>query len=1035
MWKIAKLAGLGILFFLFLSFASAKEQKVSERGYEIIADSDSYSCHAINVGDYCLITAKMQIVNSYQKFKDVELALDSSSEITMSLDGKSNYVKSKLNKKTQLAGHEMNSSKKFRYKVNGNTKLDGQSSNEIIVSFWINESGKFDYLLGDDISIVKLDPYYNITYNASYPSLSLIDGASNTIPDSSYNSSVDITSGLNDGSDATAYQTGNVITQQNSTGNITASGFWKFEEGSGNATLDSSGHGNIGSIQGSQYVASKGTNGTGNYSLNFNMVNRFINIPKSSSIAVTGRNLTIASWVYFSTLPNASKVFGIMTKSDGNSAGYLLLVYNDSTASLKLQFRLNGITQSEPYAFQAGRWYHIVGLYNYSRTDVYINGVRVSGGVAYGGAVLDSNTSLFIGKDYSERYFAGMIDEVGVFNYSMSGVDILNLYNNGFNTALSNVSSGAYAVRPSFNHSVNSSNIYWLKLRKTSSGVDMIRVHPYINSSEINSSKYIDYTFHTGWDFIPINSVIADGYMLPFRIFYMGTDKFAYFSEALLVEQVEDSTAPFINSCQINDSELKCGETERLSCTATDSGIGVDKVYFGWNNSVYHYEEVDKELLTDVFYRDVSPSYTFDARTEYFLSANASDALGNWNNHSVMLPYINNCSCVSNFSCDVWDDCISLGNNSWKIDCLAVNDTTCGRVYTGNISEFTRFGTGICGTQLASVNITVYWNVPYWENIQLALNIYDQYPFVAFNTTDILEVIVRWNNGSRINVSLINMTLTKDGSDESWHFDFTYNSSSRSYWKGILFDELGDFPFKIDGSDPNQNLFSITGKFFVRNMTNLTVELFTSKNSTDDRYYNQFGYVMVTLDRLAPDFNNDLISLAEPLAKTVAFAEGLAGKYLGYKATQYYQFSKEVFSAPYVGGKAVVQVPLEASREYSIYFANPDTNLDYKFNSSYNYAQPYRRDASGMSEVYLGTYKLDEYSQPVDVKFYVSKRDVRWFDLWTKWAIILFFAVFFTIAIAILYATTQDPSLVVKLIVAVLFALPTLYFILSWILS
>jgi hypothetical protein len=84
-------------------------------------------------------------------------------------------------------------------------------------------------------------------------------------------------------------------------------------------------------------------------------------------------------------------------------------------------------------------WYHLVGVYNGGTTadsiKLYLNGVRVDDGTDSRGTFdsIPNTTAPFVigATDPPNYYFAGKIDDVRVYNRTLSDAEVKQLYNAG----------------------------------------------------------------------------------------------------------------------------------------------------------------------------------------------------------------------------------------------------------------------------------------------------------------------------------------------------------------------------------------------------------------------------------------------------------------------------------------------------------------------------------------------------------------------------------------------------------------------------
>ncbi|MBT4165829.1 LamG domain-containing protein, partial [archaeon] len=129
-------------------------------------------------------------------------------------------------------------------------------------------------------------------------------------------------------------------------------------------------------------------------------------------------NLTIDQFIFSQTVANQGR-FGIFLQNDGDIMGYY---YNDTSF------------QSSRYSVaisQTNQWYHFVYVWNTSGIGImYINGV-LGTNRGSSGDITSSTSGTYFGKLTSGiNYFNGSIDEVMIFNTSLTAQQISDIYNN-----------------------------------------------------------------------------------------------------------------------------------------------------------------------------------------------------------------------------------------------------------------------------------------------------------------------------------------------------------------------------------------------------------------------------------------------------------------------------------------------------------------------------------------------------------------------------------------------------------------------------
>ncbi len=203
--------------------------------------------------------------------------------------------------------------------------------------------------------------------------------------------------------------------------------------------FDFSGNGNNGTVHGSA-VWLPGEMFNGAYQ--FDGEDNYIEVKNDPSLNPADA-ITISAWV---KLNDNNDLGAVIKKSNSTQKNGYTIEGRGSDHHNKLRFGIyNGacprdddlgipegwcFTESTP-ELENGKWYHIIGTYNGSALRLYLNGIRVSE-VAVSGEIIASENNLTIGKDPSnpekeERFFRGIIEEVAVWNRSLTPEEIMSL--------------------------------------------------------------------------------------------------------------------------------------------------------------------------------------------------------------------------------------------------------------------------------------------------------------------------------------------------------------------------------------------------------------------------------------------------------------------------------------------------------------------------------------------------------------------------------------------------------------------------------
>ena len=188
-----------------------------------------------------------------------------------------------------------------------------------------------------------------------------------------------------------------------------------FNEGSGTAVTDASGNGNTGMIKGATWAA------TGKYgkALQFNGSSSLVTIPDAASLHLT-TGMTLEAWVNPSTVNSNWR--DVIYKGNDN----YYLEATSRNASKPDAGLIAGGTSGDAYGTAALKktWSYLAETYDGSTLRLYVNGSQVAS-TAHTGPIATSTNPLQIGGDsIYGQYFAGMIDEVRVYNVALSAAQL-----------------------------------------------------------------------------------------------------------------------------------------------------------------------------------------------------------------------------------------------------------------------------------------------------------------------------------------------------------------------------------------------------------------------------------------------------------------------------------------------------------------------------------------------------------------------------------------------------------------------------------
>ena len=221
-------------------------------------------------------------------------------------------------------------------------------------------------------------------------------------------------------------------------------GWWPFN---GNAN-DESGNGNNGTVNGATLTTDRF--GNANQAYGFDGVNDIISLQNSSNFNFNNGK-AISFWVKINAFPISGESILISQQSSSSTSA---IGFNISVSSSgKLNYRI-GNGSSTTYSgvlnnsVSLNDWYHVVCQYEGGIQSVYFNSLLINSSIQPSALVGNPNLSLVIGDDtwgaVNANNFNGSIDEIAIWNRSISNCEILDL----FHSQLNYISNSLITVNP-----------------------------------------------------------------------------------------------------------------------------------------------------------------------------------------------------------------------------------------------------------------------------------------------------------------------------------------------------------------------------------------------------------------------------------------------------------------------------------------------------------------------------------------------------------------------------------------------------------
>jgi len=189
-----------------------------------------------------------------------------------------------------------------------------------------------------------------------------------------------------------------------------------FEEGSGTTIGDVTGQSNNGVASGTTWS----TAGKFGNALVFNGTNAVVTVPNAAALQLTTA-MTLEAWVFPTTAPT-----GWRAVIDKNVDGYYLMASTDNgnrpgAGGTWTNGNKNVFGTS---VLPVNTWTHLASTFDGTTVRLFVNGVQVAS-LAQTVPLATTTATLQIGGDaYTGENFAGLIDEVRVYNRALSAAEI-----------------------------------------------------------------------------------------------------------------------------------------------------------------------------------------------------------------------------------------------------------------------------------------------------------------------------------------------------------------------------------------------------------------------------------------------------------------------------------------------------------------------------------------------------------------------------------------------------------------------------------
>lgn len=255
-------------------------------------------------------------------------------------------------------------------------------------------------------------------------------------------------------------------------------GYWSFEYTDNSYVYDNSSYINNGEFtcydSCSPPDSSNIVQGKYGNAINLDGTDDYVNISDSSSLDITG-DMSVEVWIKPDAVGDSHhKILSKRIDSDYTTP-YQMTLHQNGNAT----FLLGGGSGSRFSAetsiglIQSGNWYHIVGTVEGTTINIYVNG-NLEGTEIFSGTRQENDAPVKIGvypdtgTPYNPRYFFdGLIDEVKLYNRTLSSEEINASYNNDIHRLQTNISELQDGTYNYLAYSINSNGTLYKSSERT----------------------------------------------------------------------------------------------------------------------------------------------------------------------------------------------------------------------------------------------------------------------------------------------------------------------------------------------------------------------------------------------------------------------------------------------------------------------------------------------------------------------------------------------------------------------------------------
>lgn len=295
------------------------------------------------------------------------------------------------------------------------------------------------------------------------------------------------------------------------TGKNNLVGYWNFNEDSGTIAHDSSGNNFDGNLSGATWTTGKLGGG-----IQLAGSPQYVNVPYNISLDLPNSGGSISVWFKPGNTPVSNTL--VHKRFDGNIAntyGIRLLFYggggcNKPAFVVGTQAPSTTLLISTTPCITVGNWYHLVGTWDQNTLYLYLNGSLMGSQQRVDTLSWGTNHQpLEIGRQSYAGSAQGIIDEVRLYNRTLSAQEVSSLYNDSGDVSslspppqISNPTISSFSSSPSSITSGQATTLSWSVTDATS-----LSINNGVGNVTGLTSKNVSPTISTTYTLTATNSV------------------------------------------------------------------------------------------------------------------------------------------------------------------------------------------------------------------------------------------------------------------------------------------------------------------------------------------------------------------------------------------------------------------------------------------------------------------------------------------------------------------------------------------------